>query len=93
MVRLFFFDLRCRFAPTMRRLRSGYLRDLAEIPAALQPDMGLSDARLADLAEAQARADLAARRADEARRLLRILNRIAQSRGFPPLRWKSGVAS
>lgn len=92
MLGLFFFDLRRWFAPTARRLRSDCFSQTARIPPELRPDMGLSDARRADLAEAQLRAALAARQVDEASRLLRVLNRMARSRGFPPLRWRSGGA-
>lgn len=51
--------------------------------------MGLSDARLADLVEAQLCHAVAARQAEEAGRLLGILNAIARKRGFPRLCWQS----
>ena len=88
MLQLALFDLRRRLAPDARRLRAACLRQLAGIPPDLRPDMGISDARLIDLAEAQAAQALADRRAAEARHLLAALNRIARRRGFPPLRWK-----
>lgn len=90
MVRLFLFDL-CRwFAPGERRLRAQCMREAARIPPELRPDMGLSDARMADLARAQARAMLARRREAESRRLLAAMDRMARARGFPGLRWSRG---
>lgn len=87
MIRLLLFDLRRRFAPAERRLRSACLREVARIPPALRPDMGLSEARMADLAEAHVRSVLAARREAEARELLAALDRMARARGFPGLCW------
>lgn len=89
MVRLLLFDL-CRWlAPGRARLRSAVLSDLAAIPTELRADMGMTDARFADVVHAQVCAGVAARRADEARRLLDLLNRIARKRGFPRVRWRS----
>jgi len=89
MLRLFLFDLRRRFAASERSLRSAAIRDLAAIPAELRADMGLSDARLVDHADRQARSLTAARHARNAQALLDVLNRIARKRGFPRLRWRS----
>lgn len=89
MLRLFLFDLCCRFAASDRSLRAAILRDLATIPADLRGDMGLSDARLVDHAHAQVRVLTAARHARNADALLDVLNRIARRRGFPMLRWCS----
>lgn len=89
MMRLLLFDLCCSLAPGPRGLQARVLRELASIPRDLRSDMGLSDARLADVARNHLRAAMAAQRAEEARRLLDLLNRIARKRGFPALCWRS----
>ncbi|TVS07095.1 MAG: hypothetical protein EA407_00290 [Rhodobacteraceae bacterium] len=89
MIRLLLFDLFRLFAPGGRRLRSAAVDDLASIPPGLRSDMGMSDARLADELRARVCSVVAARREEEARRLLEILNGIARKRGFPKLRWRS----
>ena len=89
MIRLLLFDLSCRLAPGQQRLRADALDELAKIPRDLRSDIDMSDARLADEVHAAAYARAAARREDEARRLLEILNRIAHKRGFSTLHWQS----
>lgn len=63
-------------------------RAIAALPPPLRADVGLGDARLADLVGEQVRADRAARRARDARRLLHLVNRIATRRGVPRVRWR-----
>lgn len=92
MLRLLLFDLTRRFAPDARRLHAAALADLGTVPPELRTDIGLSDARLADAAWAQAQRTIAARRADEGQRLLGVLDRIARRRGFPGLRWRTQQA-
>ena len=89
MLRLFLFDLCRHFAASERSLRAAAVRDLAAIPAELRADIGLSDARLVDHADTQARSIRAAREARNAQALLDVLNRIARKRGFPRMRWRS----
>lgn len=93
MLQLLLFDLRRRFAPGVRRLRADARRAAAEIPAGLRSDLGLSDARLADLIRAQAAECLARRREEEADRLLAALNCIARRRRFARLRWSARAGS
>ncbi|MCC5963413.1 MAG: hypothetical protein JJU09_09820 [Rhodobacteraceae bacterium] len=89
MIRLLLFDLFHLVAPSARSLRSAAVDDLASIPPELRSDIGMTDARLADEMHARVCSAIAARREEEARRLLEILNRIARNRGFPKLRWRS----
>lgn len=64
---------------------------IAAVPPTLRADVGLGDARMADLVDEQVSADRAAQRVRDARRLLHIVNRIAARRGFPRLRWRMKV--
>ena len=89
MIRLLLFDLFRLFAPGTRRMRSAAVDDLSSVPAELRSDIGMTDARLADEMHARVCSAVAARREEEARSLLEILNRIARKRGFPKLRWRS----
>lgn len=89
MLRLLLFDLRRLFAPRAGSLQAAACGDLAGAPPELRSDMGLSDARLADEVQAQVCSALAARHADEARRLRDVLDRIARKRGFSGVRWRS----
>ena len=89
MIRLLLFDLSRLFAPSARSMRSTAIDDLSSIPAELRSDIGMTEARLADEMHARVCSAVAARREEEARRLLEILNRIARKRGFPKLRWRS----
>ena len=89
MLRLLLFDLWRRFAASERSLRSAAIRDLADIPAELRADMGLSDARLVEHAHSQARSRIAVRRAKDAQELLEVFNRISRKRGFPRVQWRS----
>lgn len=93
MLRLFLFDLCRRFVASEQSLRAAAVRDLTAIPAELRADMGLSDARLVDHADAQVRSLIAARDARNEQALLDVLNRIARKRGFPRMRWRPEDAS